>query len=1100
MDVLTAAGGAVDATYDDQLVGHIPEDQLTTLNQLANQAGFSFGQRDDYNLIGLAGAIVDSRLGISAALPGITLEPKDPPGVPGLHILQFIGPIKDAWLQAVESVGLHKLQYIPYNAIVVTGTPEQLAAASSLPFVQFADKLFAPLKATDLPRAALGAIPAEVLLPDIPAAASTVERLSSFSLTPPMDQRIGGDIRLQITITSDGIDAILHEPLVLGLFAVPTLAFSDERIAMLTTNNVASGAPLNPKGYTKWLTDACAFCGRLRADGYFVGIADSGMDGGNVSGSTYHHVDVPYAKLAFGKNVANPSGDLVLDDTLGHGTLVAGLAAGEPSASGSTGLGGFFLGTGIAPSAGLFITKMNLASTTQFSDINLVAADARNHSAPTVYVQNHSYNAYALLSTRQPGEAGCNSNVWSGCPADADHVFFDGAYSPMSVKFDSAVLDSKTTDEVTTPITLTVSAGNKDEQINTHCNSLNYCYSYADGNWKLTLPPATAKNVIAMGMAENSRPFNGEFCNGTGTDSRNNIALTSKRGTVFTSWYKPDLFAPATFAISTKSTASSGSFCAISTPSDYKAGSGTSFAAPLAAGAAVIANRVFGESRSPNCGTSLIKSTSTCDQSLASPALLKAMLVLSAQSMRGGLDRADDWTLSPTSVVIGPYPNALQGFGRLDLTDLLAPGLAHYYQNDSDIAAVSVASGAPSKTLTVQDRSLPVKIVLAWSDPPGAAYPTITPLVNNLVLTAGYTTDTCKRFLGNKIAAPNSTRGEESIEYNCTDDLAALTDKYNNVQVVRFFPPSGAGAFTFTVNVHHDSGTSAQTFALAVSNAYDSTAAPPPIPATFTSTATSSTGVSLGWSGVSAGNSVTIARSENGLDYDVLANVSSTPASYADSGLDPAKSYSYRIRAVNGPNGSAWLNATSTLPSIVSFASTATTLTTAQLVWSGTGGAFGFDLERKPVGGTFSVVASSPVSPQSDSSLTSGATYVYRVRAKNPLGVSGWSYDASTLVVFSHDPIVVGDIVLESDISQIRTAINQFRANVGLSAASFTDTPLVAGTTVIKVPHVMQLRSALDAARGAASVPALNYTDLTITVATTTVKAAHIQELREGIK
>jgi hypothetical protein len=56
------------------------------------------------------------------------------------------------------------------------------------------------------------------------------------------------------------------------------------------------------------------------------------------------------------------------------------------------------------------------------------------------------------------------------------------------------------------------------------------------------------------------------------------------------------------------------------------------------------------------------------------------------------------------------------------------------------------------------------------------------------------------------------------------------------------------------------------------------------------------------------------------------------------------------------------------------------------------------------------------------------------------------------------------------------------------------------GGTTVQAVHVNELRDALDEARAAIGIPALTYTDVTIVAGTTRVKAAHWSELRAGVK
>src|SRR5205814_15205 len=106
------------------------------------------------------------------------------------------------------------------------------------------------------------------------------------------------------------------------------------------------------------------------------------------------------------------------------------------------------------------------------------------------------------------------------------------------------------------------------------------------------------------------------------------------------------------------------------TTTHYGAAAGTSFAAPVAAGAALLARRVYAERVNPGCHA-------TCNPAAASPSLVKAMLVASAKSMKGGTS----FSAVSSSTIIGALPNDQQGFGRIHLQDMLSTSLSHYYFN-----------------------------------------------------------------------------------------------------------------------------------------------------------------------------------------------------------------------------------------------------------------------------------------------------------------------------------------------------------------------------------------------------------------------------------
>ncbi|MEA2328573.1 MAG: hypothetical protein QOE68_3532, partial [Thermoanaerobaculia bacterium] len=365
-----------------------------------------------------------------------------------------------------------------------------------------------------------------------------------------------------------------------------------------------------------------------------------------------------------------------------------------------------------------------------------------------------------------------------------------GLYSLESRQYDLATRDSDNNSaNGLSPILFTVSAGNIDQQASTN----------------QVLPPATAKNVISMGGAENYRPGlggSGHPCHGGLADDFRNIFSNSRRGTAG-GYIKPDLMAPATIDVTTRTTVSptlprytdcydnwDGNW-------NYTAESGTSFAAPVAAGAALLVKRWYGSS-----------------PSATTPALAKAVLVANSRSIRDGIDHFDGAT-------VGPLPNMRQGFGRLTLERLFASHTVAYEQS---VNRHFTTSGQVWRTrLTVNNSAQPVSVALVWTDAAGTALAT-NPLVNDLDLSIVPSTSTCSYLQGNSLTVNTTANGEESVSYPCTQ--SAPLDGANNVEYVRFFP-NGVTQFDIIVTAHSiaqsaDPGFSSgnnQDFALAIVNA-----------------------------------------------------------------------------------------------------------------------------------------------------------------------------------------------------------------------------------------------------------------------------------------
>ena len=91
---------------------------------------------------------------------------------------------------------------------------------------------------------------------------------------------------------------------------------------------------------------------------------------------------------------------------------------------------------------------------------------------------------------------------------------------------------------------------------------------------------------------------------------------------------------------------------------------------------------------------------------------------------------------------------------------------------------------------------------------------------------------------------------------------------------------------------------------------------------------------------------------------------------------------------------------------------------------------------------------------------------------------------------FTDDPLTVGTPVKAVHVTELRTAVANVRALVGLPVFTFTDPTITPAVTSIRAVHVEELRSALDAVYDAAVKPRPTYTDPTL--AGLAIKAVHI--------
>jgi fibronectin type 3 domain-containing protein len=189
----------------------------------------------------------------------------------------------------------------------------------------------------------------------------------------------------------------------------------------------------------------------------------------------------------------------------------------------------------------------------------------------------------------------------------------------------------------------------------------------------------------------------------------------------------------------------------------------------------------------------------------------------------------------------------------------------------------------------------------------------------------------------------------------------------------------------------------------ATADATRGTANAPAAPSNLRSTGTTVDGVSLAWIDNASGEtSQTLQRRTVGGNWVSIAVLPANVQSYADSGLDAATTYEYRVFGSNAVGNSAFSNVLSattandqTAPAApTSLAGTATE-TEVTLTWADNAtNETGYVVQRRPgSGGTWSTVATldADAATHTDTDLTGETAYQYRVFAINALGDSDFS-------------------------------------------------------------------------------------------------------------
>ncbi|HBY98700.1 MAG TPA: hypothetical protein DEP84_32930, partial [Chloroflexi bacterium] len=644
-----------------------------------------------------AATFIPARGEAPAIPPGLTIA-SSPAGEPGYYIVQFRGPVEQAWKDQVAGLGVEFLDYIPEFAFKVRMTPAQARQVERLATVAWLG-LFQPAYK----------LSPHVIRDGTHLYSVRIERGADAGQATAAIARSGADILrreghiLLVAASSAQLDAIAQ---VLDVASVENFRLPE------TLNEYGAGVIMG--------------AGTANASGYdgstqTIAVADTGLGDGTPQGA---HPDIPAGRItaiydwlppSSSCYVASPDGPHDVDT--GHGTHVTGSALGDGGPNGE--------GRGTAPAARLLFQAVeDWADMVGFC--SLLYPDG-------YYLIGIPADSRQLFQQAYDGGARIHSDSWGSAAA--------GDYTADSVEADDFTWNHP-------DMAITFAAGNS----GTDANADGVVDSDSIGS------PATAKNVITVGASENDRqghyecdasltyPSDDAFqdgltCSGMGGNNilgsyggrfpdrypaeplksdltagnQEQMAAFSSRGPTDDGRIKPDVVAPGSWVLSFYSSLYQRGSGGAPNPQNnayqwdgwglpastlYKYFGGTSMATPLTAGAAAVVRDYYQKAHNHS----------------ASAALVKATLVNSAVDM---LDENNDGVNDNAD----PIPNVHEGWGRVNVA-AATDGSRQFVDQATGLGT----NGSATYQFNVSASGAPFKVTLVWSD-----FPSTEAAAKNLV-------------------------------------------------------------------------------------------------------------------------------------------------------------------------------------------------------------------------------------------------------------------------------------------------------------------------------------------------------------------------------
>jgi len=570
-------------------------------------------------------------------------------------LVQTKHPLVAAQRDELSKSGAQILEAVPGGGLICHFPDTNLAKLRALDFVQWADVYphvvkISPALLQIAPKT--GGVDAAVAVLARPAALDAARVTIDVVLHRNVDvqqavKRVAGAAHLkesELTVSAGKIRMTVKRRRLAEIASLDEVRNLEEVVAPQLSNNIARDILRVPAAGT-----STAFTGK----GEIVAVADTGFDKGSTT--DVHPAFKGRVKKLYAVGRASRK-----DDPDGHGTHVAGSVLGD----GVSTADGPIRGT--APGA-----KLVLQSVLGDDDQSLnIPSDLGDLFSPPY----------------KNDKARVHTNSW-GSPSP--RLF--GVYDPQARELDDFVYRHR-------DMLICFAAGNQGKD--------------GDSNGQVDLgsvsPPGTAKNCLTVGACENNRPnqlanygqgFPGDFPaepikSDLIANNPEGMVAFSGRGPTNDHRIKPEVVAPGSYILSTRSRVTESQGWGLTADKLYMFDGGTSMATPLVAGCVAVVREFLRKQHS---------------QSSPSAALLKALIINGAHALAGQYVPSE----------AGPVPSNSQGFGRVDVQAVVGPYAANESIQFFDEKRKLDTNEREDRTIAVTAGARKLKVTLVWTDPPG---------------------------------------------------------------------------------------------------------------------------------------------------------------------------------------------------------------------------------------------------------------------------------------------------------------------------------------------------------------------------------------------